>query len=149
MVETMKKESVHPLKDYGMTFIFDVYECENMNDQNEEEKLYSTYFVSSKKRERKVLSIMELEKEIRNCRRVKMIMIENGVYGEVYSLLCKISKERGICSPIIELEKALLFFPELRYSDMGLLDYICEQNSDIKNYSLKMSGSGLIGGAYV
>lgn len=143
MVNMMKDKTFREKKDKGLSFIFDVSGVED----NKKERLFTTFFVSRRKIMMKELPLDELKTEIRGCRRVKMIMImiEDKCTDEVSELLNNVSKERGICSPVIEVNKAIMYFPELKYSDMGLLDYICKQNLDLDDYSLKMSGSSLIG----
>lgn len=143
MVNMMEDKTFREKKDKGLSFIFDVSGVED----NKRERLFTTFFASRRKIMMKELPLDELKTEIRGCRHVKMIMImiEDKCADEVSELLNNVSKERGICSPVIEVNKAIMYFPELKYSDMGLLDYICKQNSDLDDYSLKMSGSSLIG----
>lgn len=142
MVKETKDISFCKNQERGLSFIFDVSVIDDTHIRKDEEQLYTTFFVSRKKTNMKELSLGELEKEIRDCVHAKMIMImkkEDRVY-EVRELLNKLSKERGICSPVIEMDRAILYFPKLRYSDMGLLDYICIHNLNLDKYSLKMTG---------
>lgn len=151
MGKKMKDYSAGRKDEQSLSFVFEI-SCESDKYiKKDKEQLYTTFFVSKKKKEMKELSLEELENEIRGCKNAKMILIQKrkACLYEVRAILDRISKERGICSPIIEMDRAIMYFPELRYSDMGLLDYICKQNGDLDDYSLKMTGSSLIGGIYV
>ena len=151
MVKGTKDISSCQQEERSLSFIFDVSVIGDKHIMKNKNQLYTTFFVSRKKTDMKELSLGELEAEIRDCAHAKMIMImtkEDCAY-EVRELLNKLSKERGICSPVIEKDRSILYFPKLRYSDMGLLEYICMHNVNLDKFSLKMTGSKLVGGMYV
>lgn len=138
-------------KQRNLSFIFEVSVKNDDLARKTEEQIFTTFFVSRRKTDMKSLSVGELETEIRDCDYAKMIMImtkEDGVY-KIRELLNRISKERGVCSPIIEKDRAIMYFPKLRYSDMGLLEYICEHKANLDKCSLRMTGSKSIGEIYV
>ena len=66
---------------------------------------------------------------------------------EIYSVISNVSRLKGICSPFIELENSIMYFPQLSYSDLGFLKYLCEQKN-MKNYKLHIVSS-CRGGKYV
>ena len=151
MEKRTKDISFYKQEEQSLSFIFEVSVIGDNYIKKNENRLFTTFFVSRTKKDMKELSLGELETEIRDCAHAKMIMImtkEDYAY-EVRELLNKLSKERGICSPVIEKDRSILYFPQLRYSDMGLLEYICMHNVNLDKYSLKMTGSKLIGGMYV
>lgn len=138
-------------KQRNLSFVFEVSDKNDDLARRTEEQIFTTFFVSRKKTEMRSLSVEELETEICDCDYAKMIMImtKGDSANKIRELLNKISKERGVCSPIIEKDRAIMYFPKLRYSDMGLLEYICEHKANLDNCSLRMTGSKLIGEIYV
>lgn len=151
MVKGTKDISFCEQEERSLSFIFEVSLIDDNHIRKNGNQFFTTFFVSTKKTDMKELSLGELEAEIRDCAHAKMVMImakEDCAY-KVRELLNKLSKERGICSPVIEKGRSILYFPKLRYSDMGLLEYICMQNVNLDKYSIKMTGSKLIGGMYV
>lgn len=87
----------------------------------------------------KELSIEQIEKLLSNDCNYKMIKIfPQKNKGEIYNVFRKVAKIKGVCAPFLELEDSIIYFPMLRYSDLDLLRYLCE-NSRIKKYKLLMT----------
>ena len=115
---------------------------EYLSNESTAKKL--TYFVillTKNKILTELLSLDELENELLQIRNLKMVFISvpNTKRASIYKILNKISKKRGTCSPLIEIDKAIIYFPQLRYSDLGLLRFLCQQNKNIKEYKLLMA----------
>lgn len=86
----------------------------------------------------KELSLDKIEELLTNKCKYKMITIYlKEEKKEIYSIIGKVSKKNGICSPFIELEDCIMYFPQLRYYDLDLLRYLCEQRK-IERYKLLM-----------
>jgi len=87
------------------------------------------------------LSFNELEEFLINKCNYQMVFITSRERKkDIYNLINKVSKKRGICAPFIELDAGVMYFPQLKYADVGLLRYLCEQEK-IKKYKLLMMGS--------
>ena len=97
---------------------------------------FNVSFYNKKNIETKELTLKQLEIEIIQNKNSKMIIIETKEYKEyIYGVLGKISKNKGFCSPFIEEPNCIVYFPMLRYSDLGLIKYFCDQRK-MKNYRL-------------
>lgn len=134
-----------------ISFCFDVSDVYGDFGESGSDISYTIFWFSKKKIASKQVSISDLESELNSKKKVKMVMIlvQNAQKEQIYDALSEISRKKGICSPIIELENAILYFPELRYSDLGLLAFLCEQKVNIKKYNLSMTSCRLIGGRCV
>lgn len=86
----------------------------------------------------KKLSLDAIEDLLSNKWKYQMISIDcKEDKKDIYRVIGKVSKKNGICSPFIELENCIIYFPQLRYSDLDLLKYLCEQRK-IERYRLLM-----------
>ena len=148
-----QKESLMAKEDKksDISFCFEVLDVDEFMEDDNCAKSYTIFLVTKKRVSKEVMSLAELKLEMSRNQKIKMVMIlfENNQRKYIHDMFCEISREKGICSPIIELDKGMLYFPELRYSDLGLLMFLCERNIDNKDYRLFMSSGNLIGGRYV
>lgn len=105
---------------------------------NQSAKNYRVNLLKNRKVVQKELSLDKIEELLTNKCKYQMVTIySKEEKKEIYSIIGKVSKKNGICSPFIELEDCVMYFPQLRYSDLDLLRYLCEQRK-IKRYKLLM-----------
>ena len=101
-------------------------------------KKYRISFIKNEKIVQKELSLDKMEALLTNKCKYQMVIIHlKEDKKEIYSILGKVSKKNGMCAPFIELEDGVMYFPQLRYSDLDLLKYLCEQRK-MKRYKLLM-----------
>ena len=104
-------------------------------------------YIKKNKSIEKKMSLEEVEELLSNKCNFKMVVIVSNMKKEIYSVISNVSRLKGICSPFIELENSIMYFPQLSYSDLGFLKYLCEQKN-MKNYKLHIVSS-CRGGKYV
>lgn len=110
-------------------------------------ELFRVILFKKNKSIEKKMSLEEVEELLSNKCNFKMVVIVSNMKKEIYSVISNVSRLRGICSPFIELENSIMYFPQLSYSDLGFLKYLCEQKN-MKNYKLHIVSS-CRGGKYV
>ena len=105
---------------------------------NESSKVH-TVFYSKKMLVKKCLTYEQLKHELINSSGFMMISIAtNECKKEIYSVLGAVSKYNGISAPFIEIQNNIIYFPKLRYSDLGLIKHLCELNN-MKEYRLLLA----------
>ena len=105
---------------------------------NQSLKKYRVNLFKNRKVMEKKLSLNMLEELLSNECKYQMVTINvRKEKKDIYIIISKVSKKKGICSPFIEMEDCILYFPQLRYSDLDLLRYLCEQKK-IEGYRLLM-----------
>ncbi len=73
----------------------------------------------------KDLTMEQLERAVVNTKKYKFIIIDTkNCRNDVYGVIGNISKHKGICAPFLETYHSIIYFPKLRYSDVGLLQYM-------------------------
>lgn len=125
--------------------------CVNVYDRNREvykktkflpspsSKKYRVNLFKNKKITQKELSLDEMERLLSNKCKCQMITINSKEdKKKIYGIIGKASKRNGSCSPFIEVEDCIMYFPQLGYSDLDLLKYLCEQRK-IERYKLLMA----------
>ncbi|RHV65874.1 hypothetical protein DXB18_08340 [Clostridium sp. OM02-18AC] len=106
------------------------------------QKLFCVRLIKKGKIKEMKLSFNELEKLMSSKCKYQMIFIDSKEQKNlICSLINKVSKIKGVCSPFIERDDGIIYFPQLRYADVGLLKYLCEQRK-IEKYKLFLA-SGL------
>lgn len=109
------------------------------NGSMHEDKVFSVDFVSRRKIITKILSQKEFVNELVNRNNYKMVFISVNNADEifVFKALNEVTKVQGVSAPIIEVGGTIMYFPKLRYSDLGLLRVLCDKN--MKDYRLLMA----------
>lgn len=79
----------------------------------------------------------EIEKLLIGKQKYKMVAIFSEKKEEIYSMLSNVSQAKGICSPFIEVESGIMYFPQLTYSDVGFLKSLCDQR-ELKDYKIRL-----------
>ena len=110
-------------------------------------ELFRVILFKKNKSIEKKMSLEEVEELLSNKCNFKMVVIVSNMKKEIYSVISNVSRLKGICSPFIELENSIMYFPQLSYSDLGFLKYLSEQKN-MKNYKLHIVSS-CRGGKYV
>lgn len=110
--------------------------------QNSSSRLFKVNLFSSNVIIEKEISSDKLEELLKGRCKYKMVSIASKRNKKgIYSVLNKVSKANGVCSPFVELEDSILYFPQLRYSDFGLIRHLCEQKELQKYKLLIVSGN--------
>lgn len=61
----------------------------------------------------KKMSLEEVEELLSNKCNFKMVVIVSNMKKEIYSVISNVSRLKGICSPFIELENSIMYFPAI------------------------------------
>lgn len=97
-------------------------------------------FYSQKKNVEKKMTADELREELLKNHLHKMISVNCSMdRDDVFSFFADVSSRKGICSPIVEIEDKFLFFPQLKYSDIGLLSQICVQRFGEEKFNIVLA----------
>lgn len=126
----------------GVAKIYDVekeqyYEIKHSNcDLTKKIKVvfYSKKKIVRKELDREELVNMLLKKSI--FRMVSICVCDSKEI--VYGVLSEVSAIRGVASPFVLRQDNIIYFPQLRYSDLGLIKYMCE-NEKMEKYKLLMA----------
>lgn len=102
---------------------------------------YSVLLFKNRKIEKKYLSLMRFKEELIKLRKCKIVSISvvNRDKNQIYKIISEVSRKKGVCAPMLELADAIIYFPQLSYSDIGLLRYLCEKNREMLDYKLLMA----------
>lgn len=100
------------------------------DESMDETMVFSVKFVKGRKVTAKTLSGKEIIRELSQKSNYKMVLISVREEEKpfVFKALNEVSKVKGYSDPIVEVEKAIMYFPKLRYSDLGLLKYLCDRS---------------------
>lgn len=100
------------------------------DESMDETMFFSVKFVKGRKVTAKTLSGKEIIRELSQKSNYKMVLISVREEEKpfVFKALNEVSKVKGYSDPIVEVEKAIMYFPKLRYSDLGLLKYLCDRS---------------------
>ncbi len=112
-------------------------------DQNsiETEAEMRVSFFSKNKVVKKRFSIQELQEALLKNNNFKMVLISsNDDKNSIYNMLRSVSEIKGFSSPFLEDINNILYFPKLRYSDLGLIRCFCDLEQK-KEYKLQMVSS--------
>ncbi len=127
----------------GLNYGVKVYDAEkktffDVNQSSAEMEVEILVSLFSKNRVvKKKLSMQELQNILLKNNNYRIVLISSNDGNNIYRLLGTVSKIKGFSSPFLEDENNILYFPKLRYSDIGLIRYFC--NLEHKNeYKLRM-----------
>jgi len=96
-------------------------------------------FVTKDKTIEKDLTMEQLESALVDTKKYKFINIDTeNCRNDVYGVISNVSTHKGVCAPFLETYHNIIYFPKLRYSDVGLLKYICDSNI-VGDYKLLMA----------
>lgn len=112
-----------------------------MGEDAFENTKYSVLFFKDKKIKKKYLLPVQFKEELIKLRKCKLVSISvrNRDKNQIYKIIGEVSRKKGICAPILELADAIIYFPQLNYSDIGLLRHLCEENGNMLDYKLLMA----------
>lgn len=101
----------------------------------------SVLLFKNRKIEKKYLSPLQIKEELIKLRKCKAVSISvrNRDKNQIYKIISEVSRKKGVCAPMLELADAIIYFPQLNYSDIGLLRFLCEKNGDMPDYKLLMA----------
>ncbi len=118
-----------------MTF----FEVNQSSVETEGEMLVSLF--SKKRVVKKRLSIPELQYTLLKNNNYRIVLISsNGCKNSIYNMLGTVSEIKGVSSPFLEDNNNILYFPKLRYSDLGLIRHFCDLEQK-REYKLRMVSS--------
>lgn len=119
-----------------------IYDCESQSAEEMDffisfSSVYRVFIYKRSKSVEKRMTPDEIIKLLTGKKKYKMIAIYTEEKKEIYSILSNVSLTRGICSPFIEVESGIMYFPQLTYSDIGFLKSLCEQR-ELKDYKIRL-----------
>ncbi len=98
-------------------------------------------FMTKDKTIEKNLTMSQLENALGDDKKYKLINIDMGNFRkDIYCVIGNVSEHKGICAPFLETCNNIIYFPKLRYSDVGLLRYICDSEI-VGDYKLLMASN--------
>lgn len=119
-----------------------IYDCESQSAEEMDffislSSVYRVFIYKKNKAVEKRMTPSEIEKLLIGKQKYKMVAIFSEKKEEIYSMLSNVSQAKGICSPFIEVESGIMYFPQLTYSDVGFLKSLCEQR-ELNDYKIRL-----------
>ncbi len=125
-------------KEYEKLFVEEMQTVEHLSNKQDEKIIYSVFFFGKGIIKKRDLSLLQLQEELFRLRKCKMVsvFVRKKDKLQIFKIISEVSRRRGICAPMLEIDDAIIYFPQLNYSDLGLLRYLCEKDHNMSDYKL-------------